>query len=34
MGQAVGDVLPPALGLALSPIPIAAIVLMLATPRS
>lgn len=33
MGQAIGNVLPLALGVALSPIPIVAVVLMLATPR-
>ncbi len=32
MGQAIGNVLPLALGVALSPIPIVAVVLMLATP--
>src|ERR1700735_5594544 len=33
MGQAIGNVLPQAVGVALSPIPIIAVVLMLATPR-
>jgi threonine/homoserine/homoserine lactone efflux protein len=33
MGQAIGGVLPLAIGVALSPIPIIAVVLMLATPR-
>lgn len=33
MGQAIGSVLPLALGVALSPIPIVAVVLMLTTPR-
>ena len=33
MGSAIGAVLPLALGVALSPIPIIAVVLMLATPR-
>lgn len=33
MGQAIGNVLPLALGVALSPVPIIAVVLMLATPR-
>jgi threonine/homoserine/homoserine lactone efflux protein len=33
VGQAIGNVLPLALGVALSPIPIVAVVLMLATPR-
>ncbi len=34
MGQAIGDILPLAIGVALSPIPIIAIVLMLGTPRA
>ncbi len=34
MGQAIGDVLPLAIGVALSPVPIIAIVLMLGTPRA
>jgi len=34
MGQAVGQVLPLAIGIALSPIPIIGVVLMLATPRA
>jgi threonine/homoserine/homoserine lactone efflux protein len=34
LGQAVGDLLPSAVGVALSPIPIIAIILMLATPRA
>jgi threonine/homoserine/homoserine lactone efflux protein len=33
MGEAIGDVLPFAIGVALSPIPIIAVVLMLGTPR-
>ena len=33
MGEAVGQVLPAAVGIALSPIPIIAVVLMLVTPR-
>jgi threonine/homoserine/homoserine lactone efflux protein len=33
MGEAIGNVLPLALGVALSPIPIVAVVLMLTTPR-
>ncbi len=33
MGPAIGDILPLAIGVALSPVPIIAIVLMLATPR-
>jgi threonine/homoserine/homoserine lactone efflux protein len=33
MGQAIGSVLSLALGVALSPVPIVAVVLMLATPR-
>jgi threonine/homoserine/homoserine lactone efflux protein len=33
VGQAIGNILPLALGVALSPIPIVAVVLMLATPR-
>lgn len=34
MGQAIGDILPMAVGVALSPVPIIAIVLMLGTPRA
>jgi len=34
MGQAIGDILPLAIGVALSPVPIIAIVLMLGTPRA
>ncbi len=34
MGEAIGDVLPLAIGVALSPVPIIAIVLMLGTPRA
>lgn len=34
LGQAVGNLLPSAVGVALSPIPIIAIILMLATPRA
>jgi hypothetical protein len=34
MGEAIGDVLPLAIGVALSPVPIIAIVLLLATPRA
>lgn len=34
MGQAIGEVLPSAIGVALSPVPIIAIILMLATPRA
>src|SRR5262245_29195066 len=33
MGQAIGDILPLAIGVAISPVPIIAVVLMLATPR-
>lgn len=33
MGQTIGNVLPLALGVGISPIPIVAVVLMLATPR-
>ncbi|MFZ0378668.1 MAG: GAP family protein [Solirubrobacteraceae bacterium] len=33
MGQAIGQVLPYAVGVALSPVPIIAVVLMLATPQ-
>lgn len=33
MGQAIGDILPEAIGVAISPIPIIAVVLLLATPR-
>jgi len=34
MGPAIGDILPLAIGVAISPVPIIAIVLMLATPRA
>jgi hypothetical protein len=34
MGEAVGNVLPLAIGVAVSPVPIIAIVLMLGTPRA
>ena len=34
MGQAIGDLLPSALGVALSPVPIIAVILMLGTPRA
>ena len=34
MGQAIGDLLPLAIGVALSPIPIIAVILMLGTPRA
>ena len=34
MGQAIGEILPLAVGVALSPIPIIAIILMLGTPRA
>jgi threonine/homoserine/homoserine lactone efflux protein len=34
MGQALGEVLPSALGVALSPVPIVAVILMLGTPRA
>ena len=34
MGQAIGDILPMAVGVAISPVPIIAIVLMLGTPRA
>jgi threonine/homoserine/homoserine lactone efflux protein len=34
MGKAIGDILPMAVGVALSPVPIIAIVLMLGTPRA
>ena len=34
MGQAIGDVLPLAIGVALSPVPIIAVILMLVTPRA
>jgi hypothetical protein len=33
LGEAIGDLLPSALGVALSPIPIVAVILMLGTPR-
>ena len=34
MGQAIGDLLPSAIGVALSPVPIIAIILMLGTPKA
>ncbi len=34
MGQAIGDVLPAAIGVAISPVPIIAIILMLGTPKA
>src|SRR6266487_941167 len=34
MGKAIGDILPLAIGVAISPVPIIAIVLMLGTPRA
>jgi hypothetical protein len=34
MGQAIGDLLPTAIGVALSPVPIIAVILMLGTPRA
>jgi hypothetical protein len=34
MGQAISDILPMAVGVAISPVPIIAIVLMLGTPRA
>ena len=34
MGQAIGDLLPSAVGVALSPIPIIAVILILATPKA
>jgi Sap, sulfolipid-1-addressing protein len=34
LGEAIGDLLPPAVGVALSPIPIVAVILMLGTPRA
>src|SRR3954464_3975433 len=34
MGQAVGQILPLAVGVALSPVPIVGVILMLATPRA
>ena len=34
MGQAIGQVLPPAVGVGLSPIPIVAVIVMLVTPRA
>jgi threonine/homoserine/homoserine lactone efflux protein len=34
MGEAIGDLLPTALGVALSPVPIIAVILMLGTPRA
>ena len=33
MGQAIGDLLPSAIGVAISPIPIIAVILILATPE-
>jgi len=33
VGQAIGDFLPSAVGVAISPLPIVAVVLMLVTPR-
>jgi hypothetical protein len=34
MGAAIGDILPLAVGVAISPVPVIAIVLMLGTPRA
>ena len=34
MGQAIGDLLPSAIGVALSPVPIIAVILMLGTPKA
>ena len=34
MGQAIGDLLPLAIGIAISPVPIIAVILMLITPRA
>ena len=34
VGQAIGDLLPSAIGVALSPVPIIAVILMLGTPRA
>ena len=34
MGQAIGDLLPSAVGVALSPVPIIAVILMLGTPKA
>jgi hypothetical protein len=34
LGDAIGDLLPSAVGIALSPIPIVAVILMLGTPRA
>ena len=34
MGQAIGDLLPSAIGVAISPVPIIAVILMLGTPRA
>ncbi len=34
MWQAIGDLLPSAVGVALSPVPIIAVILMLGTPRA
>ncbi len=34
MGQAIGDLLPSAVGVAFSPIPIIAVILMLGTPKA
>jgi hypothetical protein len=33
MGEAIGNLLPHAIGVALSPVPIIAVILMLGTPR-
>src|SRR4051794_30868348 len=34
LGQAIGELLPSAIGVALSPVPISAVILMLGTPRA
>ena len=34
MGQAIGDLLPSAVGVAISPVPIIAVILMLGTPKA
>ena len=34
LGEAIGDLLPSAVGVALSPVPIVAVILMLGTPRA
>ena len=34
MGQAIGDLLPSAIGVALSPVPIIAVILILGTPKA